>query len=139
MADRRLTCGFESVFAFNSYFLSDDIKTMRKEEHHKRLEQRDVRLFSKTMLLFPCHEDYHWSLFVVINPGLVESKANNACCIIHFDSLAHMTNHKTSQYTRKLCDFLNGQWQIEKANPLQSPFKPRAPNMSIKPKGEWLS
>lgn len=111
---------------------------MTKEEHHERFDLRNIQLFSKKVLLFPCHEDHHWSLFVVINPSLIESKESEACYIVHFDSLARITYHNTRRYTKKLCDFLNGQWQIEKGNFLTSPFNYRASNMTIKPKGKCL-
>ena len=115
----------------NSFVFSLFFSTMLLNVHHgEDLEhwtvKRGIKIFSKKMLLFPFHADAHWSLFVVVNPGLVKAgylgrqKHKEIPFILHLDSLGGNSPHTKSTFATTIRWWLNKVWQLESDNPYEN-------------------
>ena len=60
------------IHFFNTYFLSD-YENFGIERVELWTKNKNVNVFSQRMILFPYNRSGHWSLFVVINPEMVEN------------------------------------------------------------------
>ena len=115
----------------NSFVFSSFFSTMLLNVHHREdlghwTVKRGIKIFSKKMLLFPFHADAHWSLFVVVNPGLVKAgylgqqKHKEIPFILHLDSLGGNSSHTKSTFARTIHWWLNKVWQLESDNPYEN-------------------
>ncbi len=73
---------------------------------------RDIDIFSKKMVFVPIHKDHHWSLAVVINPGLLDclNEEDEPCeipCILHLDGLSL---HDRKGIAANIRIWLNAEW-----------------------------
>jgi Ulp1 family protease len=47
------------------------------EAASKWIKNKNIEVFEKKLLFFPINADSHWSLGVVVNPGLIENSFDN--------------------------------------------------------------
>lgn len=115
----------------NSFVFSSFFSTMLLNVHHKdNLDhwtiRRGIKIFSKKMLIFPFHSDAHWSLFVVVNPGLVQAgylgrrTHKEIPFILHLDSLGGNSPHTKSTFGRTIRWWLNRVWKLESDKPYEN-------------------
>lgn len=110
-------------FVFSSFFSTMLLNVHHKENLKQWTVKRGIKLFNKKMLLFPFHSAGHWSLFVVVNPGLVKSgylgrkTKKEIPFILHLDSLGGNSPHTKSTFARTIRWWLNKVWQLEAQTP----------------------
>ena len=65
----------------NVQFFSSHLMTIMKdnsiEAASKCIQNININVFEKKLLFFPINADSHWSLGVVVNPGLIENSFDN--------------------------------------------------------------
>ena len=102
-------------------FLEDGIDNMAEWT-----KARDISVFKQKILLFPFHSDCHWSLFAVVNPGIVRTahkKSGSGAaipCILYFDSLGSRSGHRADTVSGKLRLWLNRCWKLQSDNPYEN-------------------
>ncbi len=118
----RFNAGLSNSFTFNSYFLTMLLNDSKKEDCKYWTIKRDIKIFTKKMLLFPFCSANHWSLYVVINPGCIQSgyqgreRKRTVPFILHLDSLGGNSPHRKSYIDHTLRWWLNRVWQEESSN-----------------------
>jgi Ulp1 family protease len=71
-------------------------------------EKKDINIFEKTLLFIPVNADLHWSLLVVVNPGLIANYYNedlpvteDHSFILSLDSLKMHNKHVYAKHIRQ--------------------------------------
>ena len=113
-------------FVFSSFFSTMLLNVHQKENLKQWTVNRGIKIFSKKMFLFTFHSAAHWSLFVVVNPGLVKAgylgqqKYKEIPFILHLDLLGGKSPHTKSTFARTIHWWLNKVWQFESDNPYEN-------------------
>jgi hypothetical protein len=96
--------------------------------------RKGIYIFDKKLLLLPYNDHNHWSLFVVMNCGLViqgdekkdhESYMYEIPCILHLDSC---NMHNTAEFADKTRTWFNYEYHAHEndlkqaVNPVEDPF-----------------
>ena len=96
--------GSYDIIVFSTLF-SDDLRNkdpnyLQKYTHsvRKNVVRKHVNLFEKKLVLLPIHEEEHFSLIVLVNPGGLSPLA------LHFDPCGL---HTTATYEAKVQQWLN--------------------------------
>jgi hypothetical protein len=76
-------------------------------------EKKDINIFEKKLIFIPVNADLHWSLLVVVNPGLIANVYNDDLpeteehsFILHLDSLKMHNKHV---YAKRIRQWLNSE------------------------------
>lgn len=124
MCRYRLTCGIENIVVFNSTYLNHLEQQGGISMSMKYLYNHNITVMDKKLLLFPYRRLNHWSYFLVVNPGCINSafegnsinKMKEAPCILLLDSSP--TTTKTEADGKKVAHviykWLNKLWLDEK-------------------------
>eukprot|EP00970_Alexandrium_tamarense_P015004 scaffold4566_cov103-Alexandrium_tamarense.AAC.1 len=95
------------VHFFTTYFMS----TLEKEPSSVASWTKKIDIFKKKLIFVPVNDDNHWSLCVIVNPGLNvegEAKAKEGSCILLLDSLKI---HRTDKVAKIIRKWLNFEWK----------------------------
>jgi sentrin-specific protease 7 len=92
-----------------SAFSRDDPDTLRNALGFSSYND----IFNKKFVMVPVFSDIHWSLGVVVNPGMVanvenENTSKEVSCLFHLDSLPGI--HKSNKIRKILTKWLNIEW-----------------------------
>ncbi|MGK3738900.1 MAG: hypothetical protein ACI8RD_010820 [Bacillariaceae sp.] len=119
--DINFNCKSTDVHFFTSHFhstlASDGVEGVKSWTARK-----NINIFEKKLIFIPINKTLHWSLCVIVNPGVVEKSnlisVDNVeddeeedpplSCMLFFDSLK-MHNKQRSQ--KLLLNWLNSEWQ----------------------------
>ena len=90
--------------------------------------KKGIDIFEKKFIFIPINKDLHWSLCVIVNPGLILSALNQTgkaddllSCLIFLDSL---NQHSKNSVHTNVTKWLNSEWnRLSKMSDIQSPFK----------------
>lgn len=129
---------------FNSFFHKKLTEKMRdKEDRAASIKgmlswTRNIDIFSKQAIFVPIHNNLHWSLAVILNPGKLRSTdKDQQQIILHLDSLGPM-GHGTRSVGDSLRNFLRTAWEakflderktenqektLDKPKPVEQPYQ----------------
>ncbi|KAK1943722.1 putative ubiquitin-like-specific protease 2A [Phytophthora citrophthora] len=90
-------------------------------------------VFNRSIIFIPINKDLHWSLAVILNPGIAGSDANDeeaASCIAVLDPLG--SYHRKAAIIRNLRAFLRMQWENSQNNGEDEYATDRVLTMNVK-------
>jgi len=108
------------VHFFSSFFYTKLLESGGTEQVGAWTARRGADVFGKKFVFVPINIPGHWSMFVVVNPGLVEKNLglkdnvnetiNNGeyACLIHLNSING--SHNTDKIAKHLRNWLNKEW-----------------------------
>ena len=64
----------ENVHIFDSHWYSE-LKDKGPEAVSSWTKKKGINIFEKKLVFIPVHSNDHWSLAIIINPGLIESNS----------------------------------------------------------------
>jgi len=103
-----------SVHFFTSHFMTT-LKDDGPESVSSWTAKKNINVFEKKLIFIPVNADLHWSLCVVVNPGLIANSYDNDISsreehssILFLDSLRM---HNKNTYARHIRDWLNCEWK----------------------------
>jgi len=111
------------VHIFNSFFYQklaqkhDEESTLdASTAAHDRVKTwtKSVDVFSKDFLLIPIHNNLHWSLIVVCNPGGAREPF-----MLHLDSM--LGGHNSASVSATIKKYLDKEWIAQKGESAESP------------------
>jgi len=103
------------VHFFTSHFMTT-LKKDGPKAVYSWTAKKNIDVFKKKFIFVPVNADLHWSLCVVVNPGLIANTFEDALvpmtaehpCILFLDSLKMHSKHNYAKHIRK---WLNFQWK----------------------------
>lgn len=100
------------VHFFTSHFMTT-LKGKGPEAVVSWTEKKDINIFEKKLIFIPVNADLHWSLLVVVNPGLIANvnnddflEAEDHSFILFLDSLKM---HNKNVYAKHIRQWLNSE------------------------------
>jgi Ulp1 family protease len=102
-------------------------------------EKKDINIFEKKLIFIPVNADLHWSLLVVVNPGMIANVYNDDLpeteehsFILHLDSLKMHNTNVYAKHIRRWLNFEHRRLGREEVGGRIDPFDENIPVISPK-------
>ena len=126
------------VHFFTSHFMTT-LKGKGPEDVVSWTEKKDINIFEKKLIFIPVNADLHWSLLVVVNPGMIAnvynddfSETGEHSFILHLDSLKMHNTNVYAKHIRRWLNFEHRRLGREEVGGKIDPFDENIPVISPK-------
>jgi Ulp1 family protease len=102
------------IYIYSSQFYTKLIENSNPDSAYELVRRwtKDIDIFEKEFLFIPINMHFHWSLMVIIRPGLVFDPSsgssfteNNQPCLLFMDSLSIHKHAKISKVIKRYCKY----------------------------------